>query len=408
MQKKIDQYIISRVKDAADIVDVVGDFVTLKKSGVRWLGLCPFHDDRHLGSFVVYPRKNIFKCFKCEAKGGPVEFVMRHEHLGFADAIRWLGKKYSIETDMEDFNYTPPPPRKKAAPLPTLALPMWMVERKARLEGDTLVGWIREGIQWDSVQRRRIDDVLAAYRVGHSTIVQRRRDGSEARHDFTIFWQIDDKGVVRTGHMMKYKPDGHRVKREDDRYCTDWVHAVLSGHRQEGPWPWPQYYDPDRQEMRQTLFGMHLVDRYGPTASVHIVESEKTALLMAIAYGNHRDQVWMACGGVQNLSRERLKPLIDRRRHIVLYPDRDGIALWRQKAESLHYDNVGLYEDPVTKWWRPVDGQKADIADVVVRMVNERGGRAVAVGDIIDGDASLSALRDKLNLEIIDEDNGNR
>ena len=85
---KIDDHTILRIKEAADIVDVVGDFVKLKKSGVRYLGLCPFHDDKRLGSFVVYPKGNVFKCFKCDAKGGPVEFIMKHENLTFPDAIR--------------------------------------------------------------------------------------------------------------------------------------------------------------------------------------------------------------------------------------------------------------------------------------------------------------------------------
>ena len=93
---RIEKYIIERILDTARIEEVVGDFVDLKKKGVRYLGLCPFHDDRHLGSFVVYPKGNCFKCFVCGAKGGVVEFLKEHEHLTFPDAIRWLGKKYNI------------------------------------------------------------------------------------------------------------------------------------------------------------------------------------------------------------------------------------------------------------------------------------------------------------------------
>ena len=113
----IDKIIIERVLDAAKIEEVVGDFVELKKKGVRYLGLCPFHADRHIGSFVVYPKKQCFKCFVCGEKGGVVEFLKKHERLSFPDAIRWLGKKYNIETDMQDFNYTPPPPRPTPPPL---------------------------------------------------------------------------------------------------------------------------------------------------------------------------------------------------------------------------------------------------------------------------------------------------
>lgn len=350
---KIDDLTIQRIKDAANIVDVVGDFVDLKKrgNGVRYLGLCPFHDDKHLGSFVVYPKGNVFKCFKCDAKGGPVEFLMKHENLTFPDAIRWLGKKYLIDTDMNDINYTPPPPRPKPAPLPMLALPMTMVEsREPGREQNTLVNWLRTGIRWDATQRRRIDDVLKAYHVGH------------ARQGHAIFWQIDNDGIVHTGKMMLYRPDGHRDR--EARYGFDWIHSALFRDKRLPQW------DEDKQEAKPTLFGLHLLDRYGPYASVNIVESEKTALIMAIAYGNHTGQVWMACGGLEMLNRERLKPIIQQHRRIVLYPDRDGIDRWRAKLENLRYDRMHMNAEPVLRWWREEDGPKADVADVVVRIIN--------------------------------------
>ena len=348
---KIDDLTIRRIKEAADIVDVVGDFVKLKKRGKRYLGLCPFHDDKHLGSFVVYPKGNVFKCFKCDAKGGPVEFIMKHENLTFPDAIRWLGKRYSIDTDMTDFNYTPPPPRPKPAPLPMLALPMAMVEsREPGREQNTLVNWLRTGIRWDAAQRRRIDEVLKAYHVGH------------ARQGHTIFWQIDNDGIVHTGKMMLYRPDGHRDR--EARYGFDWIHSALFRDKRLPQW------DEEKQEAKPTLFGLHLLDRYGPFATVNIVESEKTALIMAIAYGNHTGQVWMACGGLEMLNRERLKPIIQQHRRIVLYPDRDGIDRWRAKLENLRYDRMHLNAEPVLNWWREEDGPKADVADVVVRIIN--------------------------------------
>ena len=166
---KIQKYIIERILDTAKIEEVVGDFVTLKKKGVRYLGLCPFHDDRHLGSFVVYPKGNCFKCFKCDAKGGVVDFLMKHENLSYPDAIRWLGKKYSIGTDTQDFNYTPPPPRPAPSPFPMLVLPDAMVNARMKgIDDNILVRWLRMGINWDTIQRKRVDEVLTAYRIGHS------------------------------------------------------------------------------------------------------------------------------------------------------------------------------------------------------------------------------------------------
>jgi hypothetical protein len=129
-------------------------------------------------------------------------------------------------------------------------------------------------------------------------------------------------------------------------------------------------YDPDKQEAVHTLFGMHLLDKY-PNAEVRIVESEKTAVLMGIAYGNHYTQVWMACGGLENLTKERLAPIIKEGRRIVLYPDRDGVKAWEKKAHDLGYAKITVDARPVTEWWKPCDGEKADIADVVVRSIIE-------------------------------------
>ncbi|MDR1811113.1 MAG: DNA primase, partial [Prevotella sp.] len=92
----IDQYTIARIMDAAQIVDVVSDFVTLKKKGVNMVGLCPFHSDK-TPSFYVSPVKNICKCFSCGEGGTAVHFIMKHEQLSYVDALKYLAKKYNIE-----------------------------------------------------------------------------------------------------------------------------------------------------------------------------------------------------------------------------------------------------------------------------------------------------------------------
>ena len=91
----IDRATIDRVMDAAQIYEVVSDFVTLKKRGVNYVGLCPFHDDT-TPSFYVSPAKGLCKCFACGKGGNPVHFLMEHEQISFSDAIRYLGKKYNI------------------------------------------------------------------------------------------------------------------------------------------------------------------------------------------------------------------------------------------------------------------------------------------------------------------------
>lgn len=398
--RRIEKYIIEKIIDAASIEEVVGDFVDLKKKGVRYIGCCPFHDDRHAGSFVVYPQKNCFKCFVCGAKGGVVEFLMKHERLSYPDAIRWLGKKYSIETDMTDFNYTPPPPRPKPEPLKMLVLPKYiMAKTLLDVDKSTLVRWIKTGINWDPLQRSRIDDVLRDYCVGCS------------RQGMTVFWQMDEKGQLRTGKMMRYREDGHRDKSQG--YNFDWIHSALVRHRDpatgkmtdEPPYPHPELYDPDKQEMQSCYFGLHLLDRWkqkGIQQTVKIVESEKTALLMAIAYGNNTKQVWMACGGLENLTPEKLTPIVAQGRRIVLYPDRDGIEKWRNKALQLHYPQLIVDAMPVQKWWKPCDGEKADIADVVIRSINESH-KLTTIEEVKAAIPTAAPLIDKLDLNITEE-----
>lgn len=92
----IDRATVDRILDAAQIVDVVSDFVTLKRAGANYKGLCPFHDDR-TPSFVVSPSKGLCKCFACGKGGNAVHFIMEHEQLSFPDALRYLARKYNIE-----------------------------------------------------------------------------------------------------------------------------------------------------------------------------------------------------------------------------------------------------------------------------------------------------------------------
>ena len=92
----IDKATIDRIQDTAQIVEVVSDFVTLKKKGVNYVGLCPFHDDR-TPSFTVSPAKNICKCFSCGEGGTAIHFIMKHEQLTYYEALKYLAKKYNIE-----------------------------------------------------------------------------------------------------------------------------------------------------------------------------------------------------------------------------------------------------------------------------------------------------------------------
>ena len=97
----IDRATIDKILDATNIVDVVGEFVSLRKAGVNYKGLCPFHDDT-TPSFMVSPAKNICHCFACGEGGNAVNFLMKHEQITYPEALRWLAKKYNIEIEEKE------------------------------------------------------------------------------------------------------------------------------------------------------------------------------------------------------------------------------------------------------------------------------------------------------------------
>jgi hypothetical protein len=348
---KIPDDIIRRVQDAAKIEDVVGDFVTLRKAGVNLTGLCPFHEDRHDGNFIVRPSTisekrggNTYRCFVCGAKGGPVTFLMEHERLSFPDAIRLLGKKYCIEVDNVPVNYTPPPPRPAPPPLQPLLIPRSYVKRTMEIGGDNtlFIYWLKH-LPWDNEQRARLDEVLWMYCVGGW------RDGR------VVFWMIDCQGNPRAAKLMRYLSDGHRDKMQH----PGWI------YNQDGV---RQALDPDHHEILKPLFGSHLLSRH-PAAVVNIVESEKTAIIMATYYGGHDQQLWLACGGLKHLQLDSMQPLIDQGRTVWLWPDKDGRDEWQEVADKLGYDKCRLYTHFFDTCWTEADGQKADVADIAIRMM---------------------------------------
>ena len=92
----IDHATVERIKDAANIVEVVSEFVTLRRSGANYKGLCPFHDEK-TPSFYVSPARGMCHCFGCGKGGNPISFIMEHEQMTYVEALRWLANKYHIE-----------------------------------------------------------------------------------------------------------------------------------------------------------------------------------------------------------------------------------------------------------------------------------------------------------------------
>ena len=345
---KIPDEVVKRVIDLAKIEDVVGDFVTLRKAGVNLTGLCPFHDDKHAGNFIVRPSSiknggNTYRCFVCDAKGGPVTFLMEHERLSFPNAIRWLGKKYNEPVDDIPLNYTPPPPRPTPPPLPVLEIPRAYVTRTMQMTAISEFSKWYFSLPWSMTQIERLHNTLWLYCVGGW------KDGR------VVFWQIDHTGIPRAAKLMRYLPDGHRKKDEH----PGWIYNQ-DGCRQQ--------LEPDKHEIIKPLFGSHLLNRY-PAAVVNIVESEKTAVIMANYYGDFDSQIWLACGGLKFLQLDSLQPLIDQERTIWLWPDKDGREDWQEVCDKLGYDHCRVYTHFFDTCWREEDGDKADVADIAIRMM---------------------------------------
>ena len=349
---KIRDDVVRAVLDRAKIEDVVGEFVTLRKAGVNMTGICPFHDDKHDGNFIVRPSTiseknhgNTYRCFVCDAKGGPVQFLMNAERMTFPDAIRWLGRKYCVEVDDVPVNWTPPPPRPTPPPPPVLEIPRSWVRRTmdlAQPDKILFLYWLWM-LPWSQQQRARLAETLWTYCVGGW------RDGR------VVFWGIDHEGVPRAAKLMRYVEDGHRDKTQH----PGWI------YNQEGC---REVCDPDNHTILKPLFGAHLLRRY-PDAVVNIVESEKTAVIMANYYGNHDSQIWMACGGLKFLQLDSLQPLIDQGRTIWLWPDKDGRDDWQKVCDKLGYDKCRVYTHFFDTCWCEEDGDKADVADIAIRMM---------------------------------------
>ena len=349
---KIPDDVVKRITDLARIEDVVGDFVTLRKAGVNLTGICPFHDDKHDGNFIVRPSTisekrgaNTYRCFVCDKKGGPVTFLMEHGRMSFPDAIRWLGKKYNEPVDDIPLNYTPPPPRPLPPPLPVLEIPRSYVKRTMDIAtwGEvTFRKWLMS-LPCDTEQLARAHATLWQYCVG---------GWSDGR---VVFWQIDHTGVPRSAKLMRYLPDGHR----DKTAHPGWIYNQ-DGCRQQ--------LRPDEHEIIKPLFGSHLLAKH-PNAVVNIVESEKTAVIMANYYGGFDSQLWLACGGLKHLQLDSLQPLIDQGRTIWLWPDKDGREAWQTVCDKLGYDKCSVYTNFLDTCWRKEDGEKADVADIAIRMM---------------------------------------
>ena len=206
----IDRQTIDKILDAADIVDVVSDFVTLKRAGANLKGLCPFHDDR-TPSFMVSPAKNICHCFACGEGGSPLNFIMKHEKLSFPDALRYLARKYNITIEEKELTE-----EQKQAHTDRDSMFIvnewankWFQEQLYQTEEGRAVG-----LAYFRARGFR-DDILRRFQVGYCPDRQESSMGSDAlkagyqeRYLVNIPDEKDPKQSIGTGLCLKNEHTG--------------------------------------------------------------------------------------------------------------------------------------------------------------------------------------------------------
>ena len=160
----IDQATIDRILDAAQIVDVVSEFVTLRRRGVNYIGLCPFHNEK-TPSFSVSPSKGLCKCFSCGKGGNVVHFIMEHEQLSYYEALKWLARKYNIEVEERELTEE----EKQAS---NLRESLFVVNQFASEYFQNVLYNVEEGqrIGMTYLRSRGFrDDIIKKFQLGYST-----------------------------------------------------------------------------------------------------------------------------------------------------------------------------------------------------------------------------------------------
>ena len=211
----IDQGTIDRILDAAQIMDVVSDFVTLRKRGVNYVGLCPFHDDK-TPSFYVSPAKGLCKCFACGKGGNAVHFIMEHEQMSYPEALRYLAKKYHIEIQERELSS-----EEKAAQSERESL--FIVNGFAR---DYFQNILKNHTEGRSVgmayfrNRGFRDDIIEKFQLGYCT------ESHDAFAQEALRKGYKQEYLVKTG--LCYETDDHRLR---DRF---WGRVIFPVHTLSG------------------------------------------------------------------------------------------------------------------------------------------------------------------------------
>ena len=208
----IDRATVDRILDAANIVEVVSEFVSLKKSGANYKGLCPFHNER-TPSFYVSPSRGICKCFSCGKGGNPVNFIMEHEQMTYPEALRWLAKKYNIEIKEKELTSEEREQENRRES-------MFIVNEWAASYFEDLLRNHQDGQTYGMAYFRSRgirDDIIRKFRLGYDL-----RDGY-ALPKTAVQKGYKEEFLVATGICYKREKDGQTVDRFAGRVIFPWI-----------------------------------------------------------------------------------------------------------------------------------------------------------------------------------------
>lgn len=207
----IDHATIERIKDAANIVEVVSEFVTLRKSGSNYKGLCPFHDEK-TPSFYVSPARGTCHCFGCGKGGNPVGFIMEHEQMTYPEALRWLARKYHIE--IKERELSDDEKREQSERESMFIVNEWAASYFQHLMHDTADG-VAIGMQYFRSRGFR-DDIVSKFQLGFDSTDRRALAQKALRKGYK------EDFLLKTG--ICYKNDrGELIDRYAGRVIFPWI-----------------------------------------------------------------------------------------------------------------------------------------------------------------------------------------
>ena len=208
----IDRVTVDRILDAANIVDVVSEFVTLRKSGANYKGLCPFHNER-TPSFYVSPARNICKCFSCGKGGSPVGFLMEHEQMTYPEALRWLAKKYNIEIQERELSNEEKEAESRRESM--FIVNEWAADYFEGLLHNHVDG-VAIGMQYFRTRGIR-DDIIRRFRLGFDL-----PDGNALPRE-ALSKGYKEEFLTGTGLCYKREKDNQLVDRFAGRVIFPWI-----------------------------------------------------------------------------------------------------------------------------------------------------------------------------------------